>query len=435
MHTKWCISKRIQNWRLLKTLHKMFLSFLFLLSFRSKYRIYSSLQQTKLEDFGFDNNGTFSYSFQIPETFEDNISLLLLNSTLYAEQRKSIFGYILFTLCDNETLLNMAVSVNQSHPKFSGKIEKKTVIYPYLLRCNTSNSEFLDLNLLIEYRNQNSFLDTRIRPAIISNLVIFILYLIFIGVWFANWAFHFEMKIHLHNILTITLFLFSLAQVLRYYELKVLDKSDESHGLTEIRLGFVTISFFFLSLFLLFVSYGLNICFEKIPWYLIIVYIVLSLWVSIFPNLYFHAQFGKNQRYVVLMIFIGAVAFVIAMIINAKHSMARVIPLLLASPSTLPATFAYLINGIYYSFLWCVLSIIFSSFVVGILFLTVPTIPIWVDELLLDLIVLFGLIAFCFVFRLRPNKNIYTADDEISSLSACLSITPEQPLLLENDNI
>ncbi|KAK8893491.1 hypothetical protein M9Y10_021913 [Tritrichomonas musculus] len=415
--------------RLLFSIFKMmdFLMFM-LLGFRKNAHVYLYAKQSSLQSFGFDNNGKYSFNFTIPESFDDHFKLLLLDITTYWQQDRSFFGS--FDLCSNKSILKQGITINRSIHSFSGIVKYKTILYPFILRCDSEDSTDDKINLLIHYQNPSTFLDLRIYPEIKAQLAISILFIAFFIAHLINWFLHSSFHIYLHQILTCSIISFLISHILRYCELISLNKSDNSHHLTQFHLIFVWISYFLITLFLLLMSHGLNIVTDVVPLSRFIIYLIVSIWLTFFPILYIFYDLGPNQKFILILITIGLIIFVTLMFINVRSSNSQIIKILIKAPLSISNDLAYLIHGIYKWFIFDVLIICFMITVFIIVYIACPIWNTWALELVISLIELFSLSLLSYRFRLRAKRiNYRTVNGEIPLSNVETNCSVEQPLL------
>lgn len=400
----------------------------FLLFYRKNVKIHAFSKQLSLKSFGFTKNGNFSFDFTIPESFDDHIKLVLLNSLTYSQQERNFFGK--FDLCSNKTIVNQGIIINNKTQSYSGTIKYKTVIYPFLLKCESDDSFNSKLNLLIKFQNPFTFLDLRIRPEITVQLVISIFFAILFFIYMINFFYHITFRIYLHQILTFSIVTFLTSHILRYFELIVLDKSDDSHHLTQFHLIFVWTSYFLIVLFFLFMSYGLSIINDTILIRQAIICIIISVWITFFPLLYIYHDIGPNQKYVLFLIIVGIIIFIVFMTLNIRSSSSQIIKFLMKSPHSIPEDLIYLDHRIYSWVLSCVLCVCFMITVFVILYITCPEWCTWSLELTISLIELISLSMFAYLFRLRPKRTIYKGIlDEMPLANVEPNLSYGQPLL------
>lgn len=383
----------------------------FLLGYRKSINIYTHVKQLSLQSFGFKKNGNFSFQFSIPNTYDDQFLLVLLDYLTYFQQERNFFGR--FDLCLNQTILNQGIIINKTIRSYSGTINYNTIIYPFLLQCESDNSFNSILNVLVRYQNPTTFLDFRIQPEIKVQLIIFISFAIFFTVYLINWFFHMSFHIYLHQVLTFSILSFLISHVLRYFELKLLDKSNNSHHFTQFHIIFTWISYFLIFLFFFFMSNGLSIINTNVPLGKAILFIIVSFWISFFPILYFYYDLGPNQNYMLFLIIAGILVFVAIMIINIRSTSSKIDKFLMKSSFSIPEDLVYLDHRLINRFTIGILFICFMIVSFIIIYIVCPKWYIWVLELSVSVIELISLSILAYLFRLKPKTTVYKGISEV----------------------
>ncbi|OHS93184.1 hypothetical protein TRFO_11999 [Tritrichomonas foetus] len=385
----------------------------FTITFRKTTHIYTYLKQYELANFGFDDNGYYSFNFSIPEDLTDDLHIVLLNSTTFFQQKRKSFGQ--FNLCQNETIPK--IMVNKSNSFINGTIEDKTILYPYLLRCTPNGDIFIKLTVHEQHQNPSSFLDNRLYNGKSSQIFIVALFLVLAISWGVNWGLHFDVQHPLHYCLSCVIISFLLTHILRTIELNVLHKSDNSHGLTEAHVFFVWLSFTLLCFFLLIASHGYGIVVDSISIRILSLYVIISIWFVSFPIVLIYGDPGQGENFIYLLVLIGILTFGYFLLTNIRREAAQAVGLSISLSNSFNGTkdnsssSTFLKNQLYKYFTYILLGGAILYVIYLAIDIAVLQMPLWASEMTYGLIEIIFVSSFSLLFIIRRNYQEIGGDE------------------------
>lgn len=270
----------------------MLLYFIFSITYRKEFTIYSSKKQYQLPSFGFDANGTYYIEVdKIPEYMHAGLQIAFLNRKQY---KSYFFKFFPPSICDLQDNEKFYISANNNI--LQGTFSEKIELYPFLLRCNSISDTF-SLKITTEYRNPTTYLDNRMVNGIYGEITTCILYFIFLVAWFINWFRSSPKQNGLHHCITAIILLFSFSHILRFFELQRLNHTDNSNFLTNARILLRYLGSTFCCYFILLASEGYCILTDTINnQRKLIKFIVSSIFsASLFLTVYFNDSESYNK--------------------------------------------------------------------------------------------------------------------------------------------
>ena len=423
----------------------MFLSFIFLIFYRKTFTIYTGRYKYELPSFGFDENGTYLIEIDNIHDSDDPLQIAFLNKEQYKVQ---LFSFIQPFICNLDC---PKYEINSTFNQISGIMTESDVLYPFLLRCHDYSFSAMKLKGHVEYKNPNSYLDNRLRKGIVPQMIICIIIFLLLIVWIGNWFYNFNLQIGLHYSLTATFLIFMFYNVLRFGELKALDKSDDSKGFTELRITCYWLAYTSLSFFMLLAANGFCIVADSVSRIKLIRSAVISILFISFLFFFFFLDTGSYQSLVMILALLSGFFYFYEIAVNIRKASIQVVALLLAeSNSGLSGSTSvmFLKNNLYRNFNRIFLAIIILICLYLCLTTFSYTIDLWIIEFLGKIMELGILVSLGILFRLtKPSQTNYRqiddenhtglADDEIplreleNPVDFLSSSNPNQPLLLQ----
>lgn len=365
----------------------MLFYFIFSINYLNKFGVYSLKNQFKMPSFGFDANGTYLIDVQnIPDTLS-KFEIAFLNKKQY---KKYFFKFFPPSICEMQNIQKYTITYYQHI--LEGKFDEKIELYPFLLRCEPMYEKF-DLTIYTEYRNPTTYLDNRMVNGIYGELAICLIYILLAAAWIFNLIKNSQSKNELHYYITAIILLFTFSHILRFFELRQMDKTDNTKYYTNFRIFFNFLCGTFTCFFILVCSEGFCILVDTIPKQRIIMSVIVSMLLN--GSLYFTFYYNFSENYVkivfldlVFLIFYGYELFQ-----ATKRANAQIAALLLSDTDQ-----AGIKNKKYIDFqriLIVILIVLISLLILSNISFLIPS---WVNELFVSLIEIGIICATAFIF-------------------------------------
>lgn len=406
----------------------MLINLLFL-AYRSVHKIKSSSSIYRIGDFGFESNSTYSIKFTEVKT--NNLYFCFLSEL---EINKYSTNQILLShIChvDEKFPLLLYEIKNSKIPFYiNGTIESAGVYYRVIANCE--NSDFLPpqtiLSFTEEFQNPTSTLDSRWKGIKKFKTIIFLIFSFILMIWIILLLFKFSNISNLQILLTFVFISYLLVAIFRILEINQLENYDNDHGLTLARriIAFIQKLLFYTTV--LFICKGWCIIISHLSSELIYYFFV----VFVFDIMLFLIDFEQlSSLYTTfLVISVFSACLVLQKIIVSLHEVRQYLLSKMISIINISDYKIVEINKIRNKYVILEISIIstsiiYMSFVVSTIFVTVP---FFLYETINDCL----LFAFLVVLMILFKDNQFDINSGYSSVSNMFSLTDLTPLEANN---
>ena len=373
-----------------------------LIFFKSVNKINTAQDAYTLDTFGFLENGTFNVKFTevlTPMLYygllsqdEFPIELLITASASKFCQESPQIPKIRTYVPTGETYI------------FNGTIKNKAVYTPIVFNC-ASNSTIVKIEQV--FLNPSTHLDYRWIGGNWTQLGLMIYMCALFVIWMINWIMNFRSNVKIHYFMTFSIIFAICYHACSYKEMVELDKNDSADSATAARIVLSIFDNGCLFIALLLASKGWCVYKEKLSCkdvFLSIIYVVVYM---VFNCLYTFADLGRAEIIISLISLIAIGLFLRELIISINaskiHFVAHMYVISNAgiNPETTPIYAKY---KTYTMLKWsvivcCVLIItrVCVSLFVNIFF--------WINQFVLDVILVGMTTTLCFIFRLRKSGS------------------------------
>lgn len=400
-------------------------AFLFSIAFRQNFTVDAGSGIISLSRrFGLVKGGTYSFNFY---NAKDVDSVLVLVAT-----RNDALKYLSSTsdeaICEGEPInYSHVVSIDKNgYGSVSGTIYKKDMYYTILSTCNND----LKYSFQIEYLNLKSCLSYDEKPCLISMPIVAGIITVFYIVWLVNWFMYFSLKNSLHLYFTIGLTLTTIHYLIFVFEERNRDISDDPSSIYIARKVFRVLHETVLLSAMLMASEGWCIVRKTITACGMVGNFVISSFVTVTLAVNDFADLGTLGTLITLFFtFVVLAVFIIYMLHNIKKARQSVDAHLYViaeegiNPETTPVYRKLFILRI------VVLSVLgyFIALFMRSAFSFFWPLPVWILQLIYDVVTTTFIAVIAFVFRMRKESSkgyISIGEDE-----------EQEPRVFDNDDI
>lgn len=392
---------------------------IFLLAYKYTYRASINGEFVGVENFGFQANGT--YSFSVKDSTQPIIFGILPNSQYksISKANPSKEDYCPSNLSDPTSKPKVDFSPSQilllegEEKTLRGQVDTESVYVFFYFSCGSSK---YSATYSAEFSNPNTKLDTREFPLLILDPISIGIYAVLLTLWLINWIMNCRLKIYIHFILSAVFILATLTSAARY---GVLMDSAKHHTRMSVQWIFILFNLLFLFgifLFILLASKGWCIIRESIKFTELILAIVFTLLFLILQTINDYGRIGKYDFIIVLFMILFLVLYVWQLISSLNSATLHIRAHLLAignagiDARTTPIWQKYLM----YQFLQWTIIVLCLLLIVYIIVTYIFEDLIWLSTLLADVqnIVVLILLGINFRLRSKDAQNGYQMIEE-----------------------
>ncbi|KAK8842314.1 hypothetical protein M9Y10_025892 [Tritrichomonas musculus] len=390
----------------------LLITFLFSITFRQNFTVDAGSGIISLNRrFGLVSGATYSFNFYDANDID---SILVLVAT-----RNDAIDY-LNSASDNHICKGKHINYSHVVPidkngfgSVSGTIFKKNMYYTVLSPCEND----LKYSFQIQYINLNSYLSYDEKPCLISMPIVAGIVCILYVVWLANWFMYFSLKNSLHLYFTIGLTLTTVYYLIFVFEERNRNISDDPSPIYVSRKVFRVLHEAILLSAMLMASEGWCIVRKTITIWGMIGNFIMSAFVTVTLAVYDFADFGTIGTLITLFcLFIVLAVFIIFMMHNIRKARQAVDAHLYViaeegiNPETTPV-FRKL--GILRVVVFSVLGYFIALFMRSAFSFIWP-LPVWILQLVYDIVTtsFIGVIAFVFRMRKESSKGYISIGDD-----------------------
>jgi hypothetical protein len=306
--------------------------------------------------------------------------------------------------CGNRSLPGVQVNVT-SNGKYSGFSDSRQILYFRLANCkHQQNQEAIaDAILTLTCQNPTSHQDFRWYGVLSAKLFTISALSVIIALWIINWILHFRVQIGIHYLITTMFASVLIMTIVRYLELRALDKEHTAPVLTPIRVVLVISSASAFCITFLMATKGWCIIRDEISCAEFFRSCFASFFFITLGAIAFYLEPGTIQIIVVFVAVLFVALFVRELFTSVNDASLHVMAHLLAisnagiDPETTPVYKKHMMYqrlhlGI---IVGCVFMLLKAAMIIANAF------NFWLDELITDLIMVAGAAGFAVIFRLR----------------------------------
>ncbi|OHT00435.1 hypothetical protein TRFO_32889 [Tritrichomonas foetus] len=243
--------------------------FLFFLLFRRSFIIQTWGEKAILDKFGFLTDGCYEFNFT--EVKANFVFASLCTKSEFKRIRK------IKSLCklpeDEYPAISNLIQVYDDGAYFSGNISEGQILYPVFSACNLKHARY---KLTYILQNENSKLDSRMIPCMITKPICLTIYSILGLVWVLNWVFNCKVKNSLHAHFTISIFASILFLLFQTMEIFHFSKSEGKTVYQFLRIIFRMIQFFSIFSMVLVIANGVCSIHLEIPFIQLLQSVLIS---------------------------------------------------------------------------------------------------------------------------------------------------------------
>lgn len=361
--------------------------------------------------YGFYSGGT--YTINVTEGNTDGLVFVIAT---YENTIKFLSGASDYAPCNYSYPVDYTnvISLQDGKGIISGKIDKKGMYYTTVASCNPYDNGY---TFYFTYLNPNSCLSSDEQPCLITVPVIAgIAGLLFI-IWLINWFMYFSLKNSLHLYFTIGILLTVTYEVLYVFEYISRNKTDKKSNLYVARKVFrvlqetVLLSAMFLS------CRGWCIIHSSVHWGWVVLAFVLSAGITVPYSISDYANLSVIPSLIVLLTaaaFAGVFLYFMLRGIAEANETVKAHLYVIAENGIDPKTTPIYKKHILFSTVCGAVIAYFLVLIFRSAFNSIWTLPIFVMQLIYDIIIVILITIIAFAFRMKKetlNGYMMIGDD------------------------